>query len=70
MLIFMVIVAIALGLLSIFNPSFAWNFNEGWKVNGDSEPSSTYLSVTKFYGLISSLFGLLLLISGILKLTL
>ncbi|AOZ92262.1 DUF6199 family natural product biosynthesis protein [Paenibacillus crassostreae] len=68
MLIITGIVAIALGLLNIYNPSFSWKFNEGWKVRGESEPSETYLSVTKFCGLISTLFGLLLLIAGIFKL--
>lgn len=37
------ILFIIIGLINFFYPSFAWYIKEGWKVDGDSEPSDTYL---------------------------
>jgi hypothetical protein len=58
-------IIIATGLLFYLKPSFGWYFNEGWKVKEDSEPSETYLSVTRFGGIVSMMLGGLLLFAGI-----
>ncbi|MFB5677803.1 DUF6199 family natural product biosynthesis protein [Paenibacillus terreus] len=59
------LISIALGLLSFLKPSIGWYINEGWKVKGDSEPSETYLSVTRFGGIVSMMLGGILLFAGI-----
>ncbi|OPA80312.1 hypothetical protein BVG16_06140 [Paenibacillus selenitireducens] len=59
------IIIIAIGLLNIFKPEFAWYLKEGWKVDGDSEPSDTYLTLTRFGGVVATIMGFIVLMSGI-----
>ncbi|MEC0089355.1 DUF6199 family natural product biosynthesis protein [Paenibacillus macquariensis] len=66
MLIFAGILFIAIGILNILNPNFAWQLREGWKVDGDSEPSDTYLTLTKISGVLITVAGIFILIIGIL----
>jgi hypothetical protein len=58
------LLVIGVGLLNIFYPSFAWYLKEGWKVAGDSEPSDTYLFLTKIGGGIATLMGIVVFLSG------
>lgn len=62
------VLVIAVGIFSIRRPTFGWRMNEGWKVKGDSEPSSTYISMVKFSGLITIIIGTLLFLGGLLNL--
>ncbi|MOA66346.1 hypothetical protein D3C78_1930730 [compost metagenome] len=64
MFFFFGLIIIAIGLLNIFKPSFAWYLKEGWKVSGGSEPSDTYLALTRFGGVFSIILGLFVMISG------
>ncbi|PZM66852.1 DUF6199 family natural product biosynthesis protein [Paenibacillus dendritiformis] len=65
MIVFCGLIAIAIGFLNIFKPSFAWYLKEGWKVNGDSEPSDTYLTLTKLGGVVVLIMGVVLVVAGI-----
>ncbi len=58
----------ALGLCSLYKPTFGWRMNEGWKVKGDSEPSEAYIEAMKFQGTIATPIGIVLIICGILLL--
>ncbi|OAB46561.1 DUF6199 family natural product biosynthesis protein [Paenibacillus antarcticus] len=66
MLIFAGILIIAIGILNILNPNFAWHLREGWKVDGDSEPSDTYLTLTKITGVLLIVAGIFIFIVEIL----
>ncbi|WP_227793279.1 DUF6199 family natural product biosynthesis protein [Paenibacillus guangzhouensis] len=57
-------IIIGIGLLNVLNPTFAWYMKEGWKVSGDSEPSDTYLALTRFGGVVAIIMGLFVMISG------
>lgn len=59
------LIIIATGLLFYLKPSFGWYFNESWKVKGDSEPSEAYLSVLRFWGIVSMTLGGIFLFAGI-----
>ncbi|OAB44507.1 DUF6199 family natural product biosynthesis protein [Paenibacillus glacialis] len=67
-MIFIGTLLIALGLLNILNPTFAWNRSEGWKVNGDTTPSDAYIASRKLIGIIGLIIGIMCLLIGILKL--
>ncbi|WP_059054481.1 DUF6199 family natural product biosynthesis protein [Paenibacillus senegalimassiliensis] len=54
-----------IGLVNTFAPSFAWYIKEGWKVDGDSEPSEAYLSITRFGGIIAIIIGIILFLAGL-----
>ncbi|WP_052380639.1 DUF6199 family natural product biosynthesis protein [Paenibacillus camerounensis] len=58
---------IAFGLYIRKHPDFAWKMSEGWKVQGDSEPSRTYLSLMTFRGTVSISIGALFIIFGLLQ---
>ncbi|WP_314590507.1 DUF6199 family natural product biosynthesis protein [Paenibacillus terrigena] len=64
MFFFFGLIIIAIGLMNIFKPSLAWYLKEGWKVSGDSEPSDTYLALTRFGGVVAIIMGLFVMISG------
>lgn len=65
MLMFAGIICIAIGLINVINPNFAWYLKEGWKVDGDSEPSDTYIALTKIGGVIAIVFGVIFFFTGI-----
>lgn len=48
---------IAWGLYIRRNPTFGWRMNEGWKVNGDSEPSEAYIELVTFSGAVAFWVG-------------
>ncbi|WP_425466200.1 DUF6199 family natural product biosynthesis protein [Paenibacillus methanolicus] len=47
----------------MFFPSFGWYLREGWKVDGDSEPSDAYIFWSRFGATIAILLGLYVLIT-------
>lgn len=65
MLIFAGLIFTVIGILNIVNPNFAWYLKEGWKVDGDSEPSDFYVALTKLGGVIGVVFGVILFLTGI-----
>ncbi|MCJ8014780.1 hypothetical protein MUG84_24155 [Paenibacillus sp. KQZ6P-2] len=65
MLIFAGILFIVIGLLNIVNPNFAWYLKEGWKVDGESEPSETYVALTKIGGVIAVVMGIFVFFTGV-----
>lgn len=67
MLLLMSILVFAFGINSIRKPGSGWRSSVGWKVKGESEPSSAYLEAVKFSGWIMLLFGSILFIAGILN---
>jgi len=64
MFFFFGLIIIAIGLLNIIKPSFAWYIKEGWKVNGDSEPSDSYLALTRFSGIFAIVMGCIIMFVG------
>ncbi|MNO43050.1 hypothetical protein D3C76_332590 [compost metagenome] len=62
---FMGILFIIIGFLNICFPSFAWYLKEGWKVDGDSEPSETYLALTRLGGIVAVVIGIFVFLSGL-----
>ncbi|WP_106766752.1 DUF6199 family natural product biosynthesis protein [Paenibacillus faecalis] len=65
LLLFIAIILIGFGIWIRKKPDFGWQFNEGWKVNGDSEPSYAYLEWAKFGGLITICLGSIFLVFGL-----
>ncbi|KKC46935.1 MULTISPECIES: DUF6199 family natural product biosynthesis protein [Paenibacillus] len=55
---------LGLGIVNVIYPSFAWYIREGWKVDGDSEPSDMYLALSKAGGVAIILFGSIFLLIG------
>ncbi|MDR9857216.1 hypothetical protein RJP21_26825 [Paenibacillus sp. VCA1] len=64
------IVILGFGVLMMRKPSFGWRANEGWKVEGDSEPSDAYLVTAQIRGLVMIVLGAFLVLMGILKIAL
>ncbi|CAH0121241.1 MULTISPECIES: DUF6199 family natural product biosynthesis protein [unclassified Paenibacillus] len=64
-MIFLGLFIMAIGLLNILKPSFAWYLKEGWKVDGDSEPSDAYLTLTRIGGVLAFIMGLIVLFAGL-----
>ncbi|WP_245600037.1 DUF6199 family natural product biosynthesis protein [Paenibacillus harenae] len=60
--IFIFVMLILIGIVNIIFPSIGWYLKHGWAVDGDSEPSDTYLFMTKFGGVIAVVIGSILLI--------
>ncbi|AIQ52716.1 hypothetical protein R70331_15130 [Paenibacillus sp. FSL R7-0331] len=58
---------IAFGLYIRKHPDFAWKTNEGWKVQGDSEPSGTYISLMTFRGTVCICIGPLFIVFGLIQ---
>ncbi|WP_150268680.1 DUF6199 family natural product biosynthesis protein [Paenibacillus tepidiphilus] len=46
------ILFIVIALLNIFFPALGWHLRYGWMVKGESEPSDTYLLMTRISGVI------------------
>lgn len=46
------ILFIVIALLNIFFPALGWHLRYGWMVKGESEPSDTYLLMTRISGII------------------
>lgn len=63
--IFVFSLLVVIGVVNIIFPSFAWYLKEGWKVDGDSEPSDAYLVLTRISGIIAIVIGLSLLITSL-----
>ena len=61
-------IILALGVIQIRNPSWGWRANEGWKVEGESEPSEAYLVLAEIGGILIVVMGALLILIGIFKL--
>ncbi|BFH60993.1 DUF6199 family natural product biosynthesis protein [Paenibacillus azoreducens] len=61
------IAILVLGIIQIKNPSFGWKYNEGWKVNGDSEPSDAYLIMAEIGGIFATVLGAVFILLGALK---
>ncbi|NWL90162.1 MULTISPECIES: DUF6199 family natural product biosynthesis protein [unclassified Paenibacillus] len=59
------IICIIIGVLNLAKPEFAWYLKEGWKVDGDSEPSDTYLTLTRISGGVAIFVGILVFFVGI-----
>ncbi|MGZ9587357.1 DUF6199 family natural product biosynthesis protein [Paenibacillus marinisediminis] len=64
MFIFIGLIAIAIGLLNLLNPKFAWHIKEGWKVDGDSEPSDFYVFMTRLSGVFALVIGMIMFFSN------
>jgi len=64
------ILILGYGVLLMRKPSFGWRANEGWKVEGDSEPSDAYLVSSQIRGLVGIVFGGFLILMGVLKIVL
>lgn len=58
---------IAWGLYIRKNPTFGWRMNEGWKVNGDAEPSQAYIDSRTFLGAVAIWIGAFFMAMGILQ---
>lgn len=56
---------VAYGIYIRRNPFSGWRMNEGWKVKGDAEPSTSYLERVKFSGLLAICIGGLFTLLGI-----
>ncbi|AJS61413.1 hypothetical protein UB51_05795 [Paenibacillus sp. IHBB 10380] len=63
---FMGLIILATGLTNIFYPSIAWYLREGWQSGGYSEPDDTFISITKLTGIVCSILGLGIFITGFL----
>ncbi|MBU5673856.1 DUF6199 family natural product biosynthesis protein [Paenibacillus brevis] len=63
MYVFFGLVIIGIGCLNLFFPSLGWHMKEGWKVDGDSEPSDTYLTMTRLGGLFALFVGFIVLVT-------
>lgn len=61
-------VLIAVGCFHYKKPEAFWEWKEGWKVNGDSEPSELYIMWTKQTGIVAAIVGLLMFAGGLLAL--
>ncbi len=49
-------VLIIIGVIGISNPELSWYLSRGWRYK-NAEPSDLYLSLTKFFGVITCIFG-------------
>ncbi|GIO41981.1 DUF6199 family natural product biosynthesis protein [Paenibacillus apis] len=63
MYVFLGLVVIGIGCLNLFFPSLGWHMKEGWKVDGDSEPSDSYLAMTRLAGLFAIFVGFIFLVT-------
>ncbi|WMT42947.1 hypothetical protein RE628_12055 [Paenibacillus sp. D2_2] len=59
------IICIIIGILNLAKPEFAWYLKEGWKVDGNSEPSDTYLAFTRIGGGVAILIGIIVFFVGV-----
>lgn len=55
------IVVIIIGIVNIVYPQFAWYLKEGWKVDGDSEPSDLYLMMSRISGVAALFMGIFIM---------
>ncbi|MEC0241672.1 hypothetical protein P4H66_17785 [Paenibacillus dokdonensis] len=62
------IIILALGVIQIRKPAWGWRVNEGWKVEGESEPSEAYLVLAEIGGILIVVMGAFLILVGIFKL--
>ncbi|MNN84778.1 hypothetical protein D3C81_2019810 [compost metagenome] len=58
---------IVLGLYIRKHPTFAWERNEAWKVQGDSEPSGAYIDYMTFIGAVCIWVGAFFAVMGMLQ---
>ncbi|MDF9839248.1 MULTISPECIES: hypothetical protein [unclassified Paenibacillus] len=59
--------SIVFGLYIRKHPDYAWKMSEAWKVKGDSEPSSSYISLMTFRGTVGISIGALFILFGLLQ---
>lgn len=59
---------IVLGYFHYKKPESFWEWNEGWKVKGDSEPSELYIMWTKQVGIVLAIIGLIVYAGGLIAL--
>lgn len=52
----------ALGMFLFWKPDLVWKLTEEWKSYCADEPSEFYLKVTKIYGILLALFGIVVMI--------
>ena len=60
------IILIVLGSLPIINPYFVWGIRYGWKYK-DSKPTEIVLTFIRFGGILTVLFGILIIIAILLS---
>lgn len=53
-----------LTVVNIINPAFGWYLRYGWMVKGDSEPSETYLIMSRVGSVFALVILLIVLFSG------
>lgn len=54
---FLALLIMGIGCINLFFPSLGWHLKEGWKVDGDSEPSDSYLTLTRLSGIFAIFVG-------------
>jgi hypothetical protein len=59
---------IAAGYFQYKKPESFWEWNEGWKVKGDSEPSEVYIMWTKQTGIVAAIVGFFFFAGGLIAL--
>lgn len=68
MLIVFGILILSIGIFTFKKPTFGWRMSEGWKVEGDPEPSRAYIDYQKFVGVVTIMIGSVITLLGILAL--
>lgn len=56
-------VLIIIGVIGISNPEISWYLSRGWQYK-NAEPSELYLSITKFFSVISCLLGIAIILTS------
>lgn len=59
---------IAVGYYNHVKPEAFWEWNKGWKVKGDSEPSEVYIMWTKQTGIVAAIVGFFFFAGGVIAL--
>ncbi|WP_433946571.1 DUF6199 family natural product biosynthesis protein [Paenibacillus sp. SN-8-1] len=65
LLLFLGLLFLSMGLIQLIKPSWGWYINEGWKVEGESEPSEAYLIIAQLGGIFGIVVGVILCLAGI-----
>ncbi|MNH95799.1 hypothetical protein D3C73_484510 [compost metagenome] len=64
MYILVFLLMIIIGIVNLIFPAFAWQLRHGWMVRGDSEPSDTFLILTRIGGVVAIVIGVSLLMAS------
>ncbi len=62
-----IIFVIILSIVNIINPAFGWYLRYGWMVKGDSEPSETYLIMSRVGSIFAFVVLIIVLFSGVFR---